>query len=62
MPFLIVLILVIVLIIIYKKLTKDMDYTAGKGMFKNGEHFIDENTSKHKDASDFDYWNKDQRK
>ncbi len=52
----------IVLVAVYKKLAKDRDYTAGKGMFKNSEHFIDENEGKSKDASDFDYWNKDQMK
>ncbi|MGN0536600.1 MAG: hypothetical protein ACI4M3_01315 [Acutalibacteraceae bacterium] len=62
MPYLLLLIVCIVIIAVYNKLMKDRDYTAGKGMFKNSEHFIDENEDKQKDASDFDYWNKNQMK
>lgn len=43
-------------------MSKDQGYTIGKGMFKNSEHYLDEDNGKLKDASDFDYWNKSQLK
>lgn len=62
MVYIFVAIIVIVLLIISAKMSKDQGYTIGKGMFKNSEYNLDNDKDKPKDASDFDYWNKDQLK
>ena len=62
MIYIITAIIVIILLVVGGKMTKDQGYTIGKGMFKNSEHYFDEDNGGSKDASDFDYWNKDQLK
>lgn len=62
MVYILVAIICIAMLIVGVKLNKDQGYTIGKGLFKNSEYFIDENKDKPKDASDFDYWNKNQLK
>lgn len=37
----------------------DMGYTFGKNIFKSSDYNLEEN---HKDASDFEYWNKNRNK
>ena len=60
MVYVITAIIVIILLVVGNKMSKDQGYTIGKGMFKNSEHYLDEDNGKLKDASDFDYWNKSQ--
>lgn len=62
MVYVIVTIIVIVLAAIGIKMSKDQGYTIGKGMFKNSEYNLDDHKDKSSDASDFDYWNKNQLK
>lgn len=62
MVYVITTIIVIILLVIGNKMSKDQGYTISKGMFKNSEHYLDEDNGKLKDASDFDYWNKNQLK
>lgn len=62
MVYIITAIIVIILFAVGSKMTKDQGYTIGKGMFKNSEHYLYEDDEKSKDASDFDYWNKNQLK
>lgn len=62
MVYIITAIIVIILLAIGGKMSKDQGYTIGKGMFKNSENYLDEDKGKLKDVSDFDYWNKDQLK
>lgn len=62
MIYIITAIIVIIFLIVGSKMTKDQGYTIGKGMFKNSEHYLNEDNRKPRDASDFDYWNKNQLK
>ena len=62
MVYVITSIIVIILLVVGNKMSKDQGYTIGKGMFKNSEHYLNEDNEKSKDASDFDYWNKSQLK
>lgn len=61
----IIIIAVIFIALLYsKKMEKDKDYTIVKGMFKSSDYYLSEEGKDKKsgDASDYDYWNKDQLK
>lgn len=42
MVYVITAIIVIILLVVGNKMSKDQGYTIGKGMFKNSEHYLDE--------------------
>lgn len=61
MIYIVTAIIVIILLVVGSKMSRDHGYTIGKGMFKNSEYNLDKD-KKSKDVSDFDYWSKDQLK
>lgn len=62
MVYIITAAIVIILLVVGGKMFRDQGYTIGKGMFKNSEYNLEDDKKKSRDASDFDYWNKDQLK
>lgn len=62
--FSIVIIVIIVIAMVYAFKNQDIQYTQGKGMFKNSKFNLnDENINDDKlDLSEYDYYNKDKMK